>query len=200
MQIILASASFGRKKILESLGLSFKIIPSDIDETKFNRSKPIALAQTLAKAKAERVFEKIKNQQCSHLTIEPLNYLIIAADSMVLLNGETIGKPKDKKEAKKILKKLSGKTHQFLTAVYVLNIKTKKVWQKTALSKVTFRKMKDWEIEVFLKKVDPTVVAGGYSLDHPQDFITKVEGSLTNVLGLPLEILLPILRENNILI
>lgn len=190
MKIVLASQSLGRKKILESLEISFKIFPSEIDEAKITVSNPKLLAQKKAKAKAEAVAKQLNNQITEQL--------IIAADSMVLLNGETIGKPKDKKEAKKILKELSGKTHRFLTAVYVLNTKTKKVWQKTALSKVTFRKMRDWEIEVFLKKVDPTVVAGGYSLDPPQDFITKVKGSITNVLGLPLEVLLPILRENGI--
>ena len=217
MQIILASASQTRKKILESLGLKFKVVPSQIDETKISATNPKLLVQKIAKAKAEKVFDSIKNQQRSNVATQQPSYLILAADSMVVLNNETIGKPKDNQEAKKVLKALSGKTHEFITGLHVINTKTSKTWQKLAVTKVTFRKLKDQEINRYIKKTDVTRFAGGYAIVPPQDFnlktvkkgqspapsgagqsdiITKIDGSFTNVMGLPIEILLPILKEN----
>jgi len=219
MQLILASSSQARKKILASLGLKFKTIPSHIDETKISATNPKLLVQKIAKAKAEKVFDEIKNQQRSNVATQQPSYLILAADSMVVLDNQIIGKPKDKKDAKQILKQLSGKTHEFITGLYVINTKSKKVWQKYAETKVTFRKLKDQEINRYIKKTDVTRFAGGYAIVPPQDFnlktvkkgqspapsgagqsdiITKIDGSFTNVMGLPIETVLPILKENGI--
>ena len=220
MQIILASLSITRKKILESLGLKFKVVPSHIDETKISATNPKLLVQKIAKAKAEAVVKRIKNQSLNHLTIQPSNYLIIAADSMVVLNGKTIGKPKDNQEAKKILKQLSGKTHSFITDLCLINTKTNKTWQKFAETKVTFRNLSDKEIDGYISKTDVTRFAGGYAIIPPGDFnlktvkkgqspvpsgagqsdiIKKISGSSTNIMGLPLETLLPILKENGLI-
>ena len=124
---------------------------------------------------------------------------------------------KHKKEAKKILKRLSGQTHLFITGLYLINTKTNKTWQKLAETKVTFRNLSDKEIDDYVSKTDVTRFAGAYAAIPPEDFkperfktkespapsgagqadiIKKVSGSLTNVMGLPIEILLPILRKN----
>ena len=206
MQLILASASQTRKKILESLGLKFKIVPGHIDETKISAINPKLLVQKIARAKAEAVAKKFRNFAISQFP----DYLILAADSMVVLDNQTIGKPEDSQEAKKILKALSGKTHSFITGLCLINTKTNKTWQKLAESKVSFRELKEKEIEAYIKKTDVTRFAGGYAIVPSQDFdlktvkkgrsdiIKKISGSLTNIMGLPLEILLPILKENGI--
>jgi len=192
-KIILASASQGRKRILKSLGIPFEVVPSNLDEDKITGSNPVEILKTRARAKAETVIKKISN-----FKFQISNFLIIAADSSVILNGKIYGKPRDKKEARKFLAALSGKTHDFVTAVCV--IQGKKVWQAVEITKVTFRKLKMSEIDIFVKRFDLIKFAGAYSLfDTPQDFIAKIEGSLTNVLGLPLEKLLPVLRETNLL-
>lgn len=248
MQLILASSSPTRKKILESLGLDFKVIPSHIDESKISATNPKLLVQKIAKAKCEAVFRKSTNQlinqssnqlqESSHARHSELGSespvikilksikkenrqvhnntmstdakLILAADSMVVLGNQTIGKPKDKKEAKQILKQLSGKTHSFITGLYLINTKTNKAWQKLAETKVTFRNLSNEEIDDYISKTDVTRFAGGYAIIPPEDFnlktiknnksniIKKISGSITNVMGLPIEILLLILKENGV--
>ena len=223
MQLILASASQTRKKILESLGLDFKVIPSHIDEFKISASNPKLLVQKIARVKAETVNEKLKEVLTQGAIVcrvdtsfsppPPLfcHHLILAADSMVVIDNHIIGKPKDKKDAKTILKRLSGRTHSFITGLYLINTKTNKSWQKIAETKVTFRKLKDREIDDYINKTDVTRFAGAYATIPPNDFnlktvknnksdiIKKISGSLTNIMGLPLEILLPILKENGLI-
>jgi len=240
MQLILASSSQARKRILESLGLKFKVIPSQIDESKISLTNPKLLVQKIAKAKAESVVKRLKEikrlkrlkERKSQVAIAcqvspsfasqpslPSYHLVLAADSMVVLDNQTFGKPKDKKEAKQILKQLSGRTHDFITGLYIINTKTKKFWQDVALSKVTLRRLRNKEINAYIAKTNVTRFAGGYTIIPSQEFklksihqdqspaqfgaeqsdiIKKISGSLTNVMGLPLETLLPILRENGI--
>lgn len=218
MQLILASSSETRKKILKSLGLKFKVVPSHLDESKISATNPKLLVQKLAKAKAETVTQNLKLPYSKPTIVDRLygssgaDYLILAADSMALLGSQTIGKPKNRKDAERILKLLSNKTHQFITGLYIINTKTNQSWQKLAVSQVTFKKINHQEIEDYVSKNQVTRYAGGYAIVPPKDFnfktinqgqskiIKKVEGSLTNVMGLPVEVLLPILRENQLII
>lgn len=200
MKLILASASEGRKKILESLHFPFTVIPADIDERKIIASNPIALVKKIAKTKALAVSRQILN------TKYYLPVLILAADSMVLFRGKTYGKPKDKTEAIKMLSILSGQTHEFITGLCVLASPVQD-WErpivKSCKSYVAFDKFTKEEIEKYVSIADVTKFAGGFAPDLKGGELIKpkmhIKGSVSNVLGgLPLEVLLPLLKQTKI--
>lgn len=203
--VILASTSPSRKNLLSALKIPFEIKDSQVDEEKIQDKNPEKLVAKRAEAKGKAV-EKILNIRvtprmvagCHPDFLQSSCYLIIAADSMAAIGNKTIGKIADLKQQKKVLhKELSGKTHQFLTAVWIKNTQTQKVWNKVGKSFVSIRKLSKKEIDRYARSDDLSQYAGAYSITNSrQDFVTKIEGSLTNVIGLPLEILLPILQEN----
>lgn len=226
-KIVLASASIGRRGLLEKLGVPFEVIKSTVDEEKINDSDPYLRIQKRARAKAEDVVKIIQstnnpintNQQIiketSRLVLTPRSknnqqpttnnsQLIIAADSEALLNGKTYGKSKDKKHAKEIVRALMGNTHEFLTATTIIlsnlddlgNLTETKRWENITKTLVTMKTMTETEIKEYTSRYDFTKFAAAYTLNEtPWDLITKIEGSYTNVIGLPFEALLPILRN-----
>lgn len=220
MHLILASQSEGRKKLLSQYRIPFEIIPSYLDEDKIVAKTPLSTVKLRAKLKGEDVAGKI--------TVG--SNLILSADSGAILGKTLIGKPKDYNEAVKILKTLSGKTHEFVTAIYIIKAGGERgrapeatdvrstdgresldrtrakykyrsnVWQDFDTSFVTFRKLTGDDIRRYLSITNYTKYAGGYALfDSPQDFITEIRGSLSNVIGLPLEKFNPVLRLHNLL-
>lgn len=189
-------------------------MPANIDEEKFQAKTPLGLVKKIARAKAMTV-AKICLSPC----------LIIAADSMVVFRGQVYGKPKSRREAKRLLKKLSGKAHFFVTGLSVIafcardstklsitslrktsvvskNLDTNiyKLYQNSGISRVTFGKLTEKEINTYVKTANVTAYAGGYAPDLKGGEIIKakmkIEGSESNVLGgIPLEKLRPILKE-----
>jgi len=187
MQIILASASKRRQELLKSLGLVFKIIPSQIDEKSLikNYKNPKELVVRIALAKALAVEPKIRVKE----------FLIISADTFVFLNHKIIGKPKNRKEAEKIIRLLRGKSHQVLTGISLLDSQGRK---KTAIevTKVKFKHYPDKAIKGYLNTGVYLDRAGAYGIqDEKCDFIESFKGSYTNILGLPLEKLTRLLKE-----
>jgi septum formation protein len=174
-KIILASKSPRRKALLEQIKLKFTVDVSDIDESKIPYSTPNNLAKNLSKAKASAVSKKYKDA------------IIIAADTLVVLGKEIIGKPRDKEDAIKMLRKLSGKTHTVITGFTIYDLQFEKKITKTVKSKVKFKKMTDEEIKSYVKTGEPMDKAGGYGIqDKSAIFIEKVEGDFFNVVGLPI--------------
>jgi len=198
--IILASQSIGRKQILEKLGIRFRTIVTRIDEDSIVAKDPFKTIEKRAAAKLEEV---IKNPRVYMLDDKAHN-LIIAADSMAILGKKTYGKSQTREEAKAILKDLMDKTHQFVTSVSVAFIEkdtgVKKRWDKTISTKVTFRKMTNPEIDIYITRFDFGRFAAAYALNEcPWDLVTKIDGSYTNVIGLPLEVMIPIFRSLDII-
>ncbi|OGG14126.1 hypothetical protein A2773_05245 [Candidatus Gottesmanbacteria bacterium RIFCSPHIGHO2_01_FULL_39_10] len=205
MQLILASASEGRKQLLSLFKIPFKVIPSSVDEDKIHAATPLETIQLRAKLKAESIAQEIIN---SHWTKD---FLILSADSDADLDGHIVGKARNKKEATQILQNFSGRTHTFYTAVYAIRINIQKnvarpqqsfhhVWQTYDRSLVTMKKLTREDIKLHLKLSNYTKYAGAYALfASPVDLISKVEGSLTNVVGLPLDKIIPILKENKLI-
>ncbi|MBI2616644.1 septum formation protein Maf [Candidatus Gottesmanbacteria bacterium] len=187
MKLILASASEGRKKLLSLFKIPFKAIPSIINEEEIMGKTPLETLQLRAKKKGEDIAKRI----------DSTSYLILSADSGAIVGNELIGKPKNHDDAKRILQKLSGTTHEFITAIYAVT--RDKAWETYEKTFVTFRKLSDNDIRHYLSITDYTQYAGGYALfASPQDFVIKTEGSLSNVIGLPLEKIVPILKENKL--
>lgn len=223
MQLILASQSEGRKKLLSLLKIPFKIIPSTLDEEKIVGKTPLETLELRARRKGEEVVKKIqrvkdsKSQNNKPTTHNPINQItrtyhlkpktcfILSADSGAILHDQLIGKPKDYQDAVKILKTLSGKTHEFVTTVYLIRLigqirPIKKIWQTYSRTLVTFRQLTDQDIKLYLSLTEYTKYAAGYTLSAtPQNFITRVEGSLSNVIGLPLEKVIPLLKSYDLL-
>lgn len=192
-KLILASASAARKTIIKALSVPFSIIESKVDEDKIFYKNPKKLVLERARIKGETV-EKIV------LKSKDKNACLLAADSMVVLNNICYGKAKTKPMQKKYLRLLSGKTHQFLTGIWFKNLKTGKIRQDVGISEVTIKKLTEEEIDWYVKSDDLSKYAGAYSLyNSPQFFITEIKGSITNVVGLPLEILIPLFHANSLL-
>jgi len=181
MRLILASASEGRKELLSYLKIPFEVIPSNIDEEKIVGKTPLETLQLRARLKGEDVASSHKKA------------IILSADSGAILDGKLIGRPKDYDDAVRILSTLSGKTHEFITAIYLSQLSDLKVYEDYDTSFVTFRKLEKSDIKRYLTITTYTRYAGGYAIASAQDFITKIEGSISNVIGLPLEKVIPIL-------
>ncbi len=200
VRVILASQSVGRKTLLEKLGISFRTAIARIDEDKITDPDPIKTIRKRAAAKAAEVFEHPRMYALS----EEGKHLVVAADSMAILGKKAFGKAKDKDDERAMLKALMGKTHTFVTAMQVVLLEghtVKKQWEKLEKTRVTLRKLTIPELESYVTRYDFSRFAAGYSLNEtPWDLVTKIDGSYTNVVGLPFESLLPILRSLKVIV
>jgi septum formation protein len=183
-QIILASASPRRKKLMEQLGLTIKVVPSDIDEKLNPRLKAKSQAESLSQKKATVVAQHYKDA------------IVLAADTIVSIGNEILGKPLDIDDAKRMLKKLSGKQHVVVTGFTLINTATKKVITDSSETKVTFRKLTESEIKNYVKKENTLDKAGAYGAQgFGSLLIEKVDGDFFNVVGLPVNKIIPLLKK-----
>lgn len=198
--IVLASQSVGRRTLLEKFGLKFRVAVARIDEDQITDKDPVKQLKKRAAAKADEVV----NHPRVYSVVEQAKTLVIAADSEAILAKQGYGKARDKEDAKTILKALMGKTHTFVTAVNIVLMEghaEKKRWEKQVETKVTLNKLSPSELESYVNRYDFTRFAAGYALnDTPWDLVAKIDGSVTNVVGLPFEILLPIFKQLELII
>lgn len=182
--LILVSASPRRSDLLRLAGLAFTVRPADVDETPLPDEDPGDLALRLACAKARA------------LPVPDRPALAIAADTVVAIDGTTLGKPSDRGDAARMLGLLSGRTHQVITAVALRALPEETLVSERALSRVTFVPMSREEIDWYAATGEGMDKAGAYALQGiGACFIASIEGSYTNVIGLPLERLHPHLRR-----
>lgn len=184
-QIFLASKSPRRRKLLKQIGLNFKSFSVDLHEEIFDGEHPITTVKRLSLHKLEEAQKKVKDA------------IIITADTIVVLDKEIIGKPKDEKDAAKILNKLSGRTHQVYTGFAILNQKTKKKIVTHERTYVTFRKLSKKEILDYIKTGSPMDKSGAYGIqdDFGAVFVEKIKGCYYNVVGLPIQKLYCVLQK-----
>ncbi len=189
-KIILASKSIDRSGILKQAGIPFEILVANIDEEKYKAE--ISDANNLVKelAKAKVLF--VRNE----LLKTGLDAIIIAADTVVVLDGEIIGKAQNEEEAFKILKKLIGRTHELVTGIAIAEVNNPKIITDSDTTIVHFLKLSDKEIINYIKSNEWKGRAGAYSIkDKASLFIKKINGSSSNVIGLPMHKLFEILRR-----
>lgn len=187
MKLILASGSERRSNLLAWLGIPFAVVVSEFDENSIKDTKPAELVKKLALEKAKAV---VKNLDSG---------LVIGADTVVAIDGQVIGKPADEDGAVRILKKLSGKTHAVFTGVAVVDSKSGSIVLDFEKTEVTFRKLSDKEIRDYVATGEPLDKGGAYAIQMgAKDFVAKVKGSYTNVVGLPLVKLARLLRKMGI--
>ena len=185
-KIILASSSERRRELLKSLGLKFEVIEPQVDEGLPSGIPLEEVPVVLAVKKAEAVFNSLKKKKGA---------VVIAADTLVLKDGELIGKPKDKKHAFEILKKLSGGPHTVITGLCILT--GGKKLAKTVKTTVYFRRLTAKEIFSYIEKEKNVIdKAGAYGIqDFGKVLVERVEGDFYNVVGLPVIALVEMLRE-----
>ena len=184
-ELILASASPRRKRLLAQVGLSFRTDISDIDESQIEGEKAEEYVLRLSQQKARVVQQRYKEG------------IILAADTAVVLGGDILGKPESQNHGIEMLRRLSGNMHLVLTGVTVLNRCRKKSFLTS--SRVIFREISMSEIVWYWETGEPEDKAGAYGLQGKgAAFVSSIHGSFTNVFGLPLAETLSLLREFNV--
>jgi septum formation protein len=177
-RLILASRSPRRRAILAALGLEFEAIESGEDEPVDESISPRAHAIQTAAMKADAVASRL-----AHSEPEPL---ILAADTIVVLDGKILNKPEDRQDAKRMLRALSGRTHSVITGI-ALRRKDGPAWLDADETRVTFKVLpEDW-IATYVATGSADDKAGAYGVQEmTAKFIERIEGDLSNVIGLPL--------------
>ena len=176
LPIYLASQSPRRKKLLQQINLHFKTFSVECEEDIKKGETPLQTVKRLSKKKLSIARAKIKDG------------IIITADTVVVVNGKIIGKPVNKKDAERILKQLSGKTHAVYTGFSIFNSKKNKMISGHEKTLVTFRKLEQQEIRKYIATGSPMDKAGAYGIqdDYGAVFVEKINGCYNNVVGLPL--------------
>ena len=185
MKIILASKSPRRREILENLGLKFDIIVADADESSDIRD-PQELVSTLAARKGRAVLERLGG--------DAKDTLVIASDTLVYADGEFLGKPCDREDAERMIRMLSGNSHDVVSGIY-LYYGGREATAATA-TRVKFDKMTEDEIAAYLATDEPYDKAGAYAIQGKASaYISGIEGDYFNVVGLPVNLLKKTLKE-----
>lgn len=190
MNLILASASPRRKQLLSDAGYTFDIVVAHTDES-FPESLPIdQVPEYIAREKALAVQGLLSEKAA--------DAIIIAADTVVVLEDEIIGKPEDAAHAKAILQKLSGKTHRVITGVYLLKGEATQSFH--SITSVTFNPITDTQIDYYIEKFRPFDKAGAYAIQEWIGLIgvSHINGDIYNVIGLPVNKLASVLTDWNI--
>jgi septum formation protein len=179
MKLILASASPRRAEILRNAGFEFEVHPAHVDETKFSGESPEDYVRRLAVAKARLVADDAARNHT--------RAIIIGADTAVVAAGELLGKPSGVEDAKRMLRLLSGRTHEVLTGVAVLRVPEGFSALYVETTRVTFLELSDSDIENYIATGEPFDKAGAYGIQGiGGKFVREIEGCYFNVMGLPL--------------
>ncbi|HZN02342.1 MAG TPA: Maf family protein [Candidatus Polarisedimenticolia bacterium] len=186
--LVLASASPRRAELLSLLGLRFDVRPTNVDESPRPGEAPADLAERLAREKALAT------------TPSAGPSLVVAADTVVVLDGGLLGKPADRSEAAAFVGRLAGRTHEVMTGLAVRALPEEALESEVVRSRVTFSPMRPDEIDWYARTGEGLDKAGAYALQGiGAVFVRSVEGSYTNVIGLPMERLYPSLVRFGIL-
>jgi len=187
VRLILASTSPRRADLLRESGISFHVESPRVEEwgaEDFPEIQPGELARGNARRKARAVAEKHPGQP------------VLAADTIVVCEGRVLGKPADGEGARQMLAWLSGRTHEVVTAAVLVLPDGKKIRESVVRTRVKFRELANAEIRAYVREIDVLDKAGAYALQDGGDrLVERVEGSRSNVIGLPMETVLPWCEE-----
>ncbi len=185
-RIILASKSPRRKYLLSKAGLDFDVLPSSVDESNLPLDAPGPYVTKLSQAKAEDIAAQ-----------HPDSW-VIGADTIVVIDGEILGKPIGLEAARRMLSRLSGQTHQVYTGYTIRCRHAEKSISESVCTDVVFKQLSEAEIEWYIQTGEPFDKAGAYAIQGLGTFLVKrINGSYTNVVGLPVcEVIEHLIREN----
>lgn len=184
-RLVLASSSPRRAELLARLGIAVELRPTDVDETPLRLEPADALVRRLAAAKARRGATAADRTD---------GEVVLGADTVVVLAGRILGKPRGETDAATMLTDLTGRTHEVITGIAVQRGEV--TLQRTVSTEVTFRALTSAEIAWYVATGEPTDKAGGYGLQGAGAvLVDRIAGSDTNVIGLPLAETVALLRE-----
>ena len=186
-RLVLASASPRRQQLLREAGYDFAVFPADIDEDVYPNLMPIELARHLSFEKAKAVAGRFAQD------------VVLAADTVVAFGDRPMSKPDDVEDARRMLTLLSGTTHIVITGVTVMQKDSEVRQTRVAMSAVRMRNMTKLEIDGYIASGQWEGKAGGYGIQDNDPFVTRISGSHTNIVGLPMELVEKMLAELNIL-
>jgi septum formation protein len=182
--IILASSSPRRQDLLRQIGLTFKIDPADVDEAILPGEEPetyaVRVALDKARVSAGRSAEGI----------------VVAADTSVVLDNAILGKPADSADAERMLARLSGRKHDVITGLALVDAGSRRAITSAAITSVWFRNIRQAEIKAYVSSGEPLDKAGGYGIQEKGALLVqKIDGCYFNVVGMPLSLLAQMLAE-----
>ena len=185
--LILASASPRRQELLREAGITFEVHPAHLNEDQYPGEPPLEYAHRLSREKAEAVAKHY-----------PGRY-VLGADTIVVVDGEVLGKPQDKKDAERMLRILSGRGHEVSTAVSLVTPAGETETRSTT-TKVFFRELAHHEIQQYVVGGEPMDKAGAYAIQGGASrWTNRIEGEYSNVVGLPLPLVTEMLRKRGFL-
>jgi septum formation protein len=191
--LVLASASPRRQELLRNGGISFIVQPADINETHVEGEPPRDYAERLAREKALAVFGARPQD------------IVLGADTIVVIDGEILGKPRDAADAARMLRLISGRVHEVITGVCIVRSKdpaTKRLDLRVASesTRVTMNEVSNTEIQDYIATGEPMDKAGAYAIQGMASrWIPRIEGDYSNVVGLPVALVYRLLREMKVL-
>lgn len=184
-RIVLASTSPRRRELLRQIGLTFEVLPSSAPEEEVTPSDPVRGAVRAAEAKARDVAARLSGEA-----------LIIAADTVVVIDGMVLGKPVDEEDAKAMLRHLSGRVHEVITGFVVMDSATRRSRSGYERTRVHFRRLDEEEIAAYVASGEPRDKAGAYGIQKLGSLLVeRIEGCYFNVVGLPLGSLFEVLKD-----
>lgn len=184
LSLILASASPRRRELLQQAGVVFSVVPSNADEDILTGEAPAEYVLRVAAAKAEDVANKHQG------------HWVLGADTIVVVDDKILGKPKDTADGHRMLRLLSGRVHQVMTAFILLDPNGQEYRRQIIATTVTFKPLSDEQIQAYLATGEPFDKAGAYAVQGiGAVLVEKVEGSYANVVGLPIDEVLEVLRS-----
>lgn len=190
LELVLASQSPRRRELLEKAGYKFRVSHGEVSENIEVNLNPRANASQIATKKARACLERDKN-------LKSKGFLVLGADTLVVLSDQILGKPADFSEACHFLRLLSGKTHSVITGLSLVESASTKSWEGFDETTVTFRHLSEEEIRNYVKSGEPMDKAGAYAIQgEGRKFVSSYSGSWSNVVGLPMETLERALKEN----
>jgi len=185
-RLVLASASPRRQQLLRAAGYEFAVFPANIEEDHFPSLLPVELARHLSFEKAKAVAGRFPND------------VVLAADTVVAFGDRPLGKPEDAEDARRMLSLLSGTTHIVITGVTLIQKESQMQQTRAAMSAVRMRTLSTEEIEGYIASNQWEGKAGGYGIQDQDPFVTKMSGSHSNIVGLPMELVEKMLAEMGI--
>jgi len=189
--MILASVSPRRAELLRAAGFEFDVLPSEVDETIDVEETPDGYLRRLAQEKGEAVSAQAGGRP------------VLAADTIVMIDGQILGKPADAGDAKRMLRLLSGREHTVVTAVYLRWLDNGSVRRQTRIERtaVEFAPLTDAEIDWYIASGEPMDKAGAYAVQGlASRFVTRISGSHSNVVGLPVSVVYQLCTNAGLLV
>jgi len=188
-KLVLASASPRRSELLRNAGIPFTVQPAHVDESRRKRESPIKYAQRVARDKAQMVSQRNANG------------VVLGADTIVVVDGEILGKPRDRADAARMLRRLAGRTHKVITAVALIGSNPTKFEDvKSESTQVVFDRLSAAEIKDYIASGEPMDKAGAYGIQgRASRWIPKIEGDYFNVVGLPVALVVKMLKKRGLM-